>query len=272
MAERKGVRLNRFLARCGVASRRACDELIEGGHVQVDDRVVTKMGTVVDPAAQQVRVDGLVVELAPSAVYVLHKPKGVVCTSARAKGRICAVDMLPESLGRLFTIGRLDKDSEGLLLLTNDGDLAQHLAHPRHGVTKTYRLRCRGHLKQDASQKLARGVHLADGKTGPIRAGVRKRTKSWTDVQIVIREGRNRELRRAFARVGHPVIDLRRVRVGELGLGRLKRGEWRRLKRTEVAELLDSGGDPPRRRGGARKPGSPRGRPHKGRHPKGKRR
>ena len=265
MAERKGVRLNRFLARCGVASRRACDELIEGGHVQVDDRVVTKMGVVVDPAAQQVRVDGMVVELAPSAVYVLHKPKGVVCTSARAKGRICAVDMLPESLGRLFTIGRLDKDSEGLLLLTNDGDLAQHLAHPRHGVTKTYRLRCRGHLKQDSTQKLARGVHLSDGKTGPIRPGVLKRTKSWTDVQIVIREGRNRELRRAFARVGHPVIDLRRVRVGGLGLGRLKRGEWRRLKRAEVEELLEPGGEQPR--------GRPRrGRPPKGRHPKGKRR
>jgi len=241
------VRLNKFLAEQGVASRRACDELIVQGKVTVDGAPVTELGTKVDPLRQAVEVDGVV--LRPGSgerrYYLLNKPAGVVCTNERRETRPRAVDLIAdEHKGRIFTVGRLDEESKGLLILTSDGDFAQRVAHPRFAVEKTYRVKVRGRMDDAAVQKVRRGVHLSEGRTGGARIAIVRRTSDYTILAVVVHEGMNREIRRAFAHVGYRVVDLKRTHIGRLSLRGVKEGRWRPLSRAEVEVLLE--GEPSR--------------------------
>lgn len=256
----EGVRLNKFLAERGVASRRRCDELIAGGLVMVDDQVVTRLGTRIDPARAKVEVDGVVLKpQADRRYYLLNKPRGVVCTNEVREARPRAIDLIDDpDRGRIYTVGRLDEESEGLILLTSDGEFAQRVAHPRYGVTKTYLVKLRGRVDGPDIERLRKGVHLAEGRTGGARLRVIKRTGQWTQMEVTLSEGRNREIRRIFAAVGHKVQTLKRVRIGELTDRRLKPGQWRPLLRAEVRALAQAS-DPDadgleRPRGGARRP------------------
>ncbi len=238
-AERAPVRLNKFLAERGVASRRRCDELIAAGKVSVDGRLVTELGTRVDPRTARVEVEGEVLEpdLQPR-YYLLNKPKGVVCTSERREARPRAIDLIGDpDKGRIFTVGRLDEDSEGLILLTSDGEFAQRIAHPRHGVTKTYLVKLRGRVDGEALARVGRGVRLSEGRSAGARLWVKKRTAAFTLLEVTLSEGMNRELRRIFAQVGFKVLSLKRVRIGPLADRRLKPGQWRPLVRAEVQTL-----------------------------------
>ncbi|MAE47096.1 MAG: hypothetical protein CMJ86_09425 [Planctomycetes bacterium] len=263
------VRLNKFLADHGVASRRACDELIAKGKILVDDLVVTELGVKVDPSKQKVTVDGVVLPGSedPRRYYLLHKPKGVLCTNDRRETRPKAVDLISDpAAGRIYTVGRLDEESRGLILLTNDGDFSHRVSHPRYGVSKTYRVVVAGSLDDDSLDKIRAGVHLSEGKTSGARVVIVKRAKLRSTALVTLREGMNREIRRVFARVGHKVLELTREEIGPLVLRGLKEGRFRRLSRQEVESLLDmsdeqaallplggaDGAGAPRRRGGRR--------------------
>lgn len=235
------VRLNKYLADHGVASRRACDELIAKGKVMVDDVPVTALGTKIDPTTQRVEVDGVVLkpEGGQRRYYLLNKPAGVVCTNEQREMRPRAIDLITDrNKGRIYTVGRLDEDSKGLILLTNDGEFAQRVAHPRHGVIKTYRVRVQGNIPDEAVQKVRHGVHLAEGRTGGARILVKRRSPKSSTLLVSIHEGKNREVRRIFARVGYKVVDLVRTDIGSITDRGLKIGHWRPVTRAEVEDLL----------------------------------
>jgi 23S rRNA pseudouridine2605 synthase len=235
------VRLNKYLADRGVASRRKCDELIAGGKVLVDGEPVTELGSKVDPEVNVVEVDGRVFKPGTSRhrYYLLNKPKGVVCTNDRREAKKRAIDLITDpDAGRIYTVGRLDEESTGLILLTNDGDFTNLIAHPRHEVPKTYLVKVRGRIETEPLEKLRKGVHLAEGRTGPIKVRVLKRTSHFSSLSVTLAEGKNREVRRVFARVGFNVIGLRRTRIGNLSDRRLKEGQWRPLRRREVDDLI----------------------------------
>lgn len=249
------VRLNKLLAEHGVASRRRCDELIADGKVTVDGEIVTELGTKVDPASQAVEIDGFV--LKPGArkrrYYLLNKPAGVVCTNDAREMRPRAVDLVTDPRkGRIFTVGRLDEESKGIIVLTNDGDFAQRITHPRYGIEKTYLVRVAGKIDDAALQKIRNGIHLAEGRTSGARVLVhdRQRDSSW--VSVTIHEGMNREVRRVFASVGYKVVELKRTRIGPVTDRGLKIGRWRELARDEIEGLLrgsaPSSGEAPKRR------------------------
>jgi 23S rRNA pseudouridine2605 synthase len=233
------MRLARYLAHCGVASRRAAERLISGGRVTVGGEVVADPALDVDEHAA-VAVDGRPVSLEEREVWVLNKPRGVVSTARDTHGRRTVTELVG-SRRRLYPVGRLDADTTGLLLLTNDGDLAERLTHPRHGVAKTYRARVEpGEVPERALRALRRGVELEDGDTSPAR--VRRITAGV--LEIVIAEGRKRQVRRMCAAVGHRVVELERVAFGPLRLdrlggggGRLTEGQSRRLTPAEVERL-----------------------------------
>ncbi len=242
------VRLNKFLADNGVASRRACDELIAEGKVMVDGEPVTQMGARVRPTEQTVEIDGVILRPEGSVrnYYLLNKPTGVVCTNEKREMRPKAVDMITDpKKGRIYTVGRLDEDSTGLILLTNDGEFAQRIAHPRHGVTKTYSVRVQGKISEEAVQKVRHGVHLSEGRTAGARVIVMRRTVTASILEVTLREGKNREVRRTFARVGHKVVSLKRTRIGPLTDSGIKVGKWRALSRAEVEGLLADGAGRP---------------------------
>lgn len=248
-------RLNKVLAASGVASRRDCDELIAEGRVEVDRKVVTELGLRVDPARQEIRVDGEAISRPRLVYYAVHKPQGVVSTSRDPSGRPRVTDMLPPEAGRLFSVGRLDMSSEGLMLLTNDGELANRLAHPRYGVEKTYVVEVAGHPEPDVLAKLRRGIHLAEGSARVVSVGIKTQRKKSTVLQFVLREGRNREVRRLLAHVGHKVQRLVRVAIGRLKLGELPAGAYRPLTHQEIAALRQLAFGPRTPDGG----GTPRG-------------
>lgn len=229
-------RLHKILARAGVGSLRQCEEFIRQGRVQVDRRVVQQMGVVVRTAEQEIRFDGERIRPEPMVYYLLHKPRGVVCTSRAQDERPRAVDLVPPGQ-RVFTVGRLDADSEGLILVTNDGALSQRLAHPRHKVEKSYLAKVAGPLEDEALRRLRGGVHLAEGRTAPARVQVRHRGPRVSTLRITIAEGMNRQVRRMIARVGLKLRSLRRVSLGPLRLGALKEGHWRPLSRQELRAL-----------------------------------
>jgi 23S rRNA pseudouridine2605 synthase len=236
------VRLNKYLAERGVASRRKCDELIEGGSVLVDGEPVTELGTRIDPETARVEVDGRVFDperpVRPR-YYLLHKPRGVICTNDRFEGRKRAIDLVTDpDKGRIYTVGRLDEASTGLIVLTSDGDFANLIAHPRNEVPKTYMVKVKGKIDGDAIEKLKKGVYLAEGRTEGFRVRVLKRTNHFSSLSVTLAEGKNREVRRVFARVGFNVLSLRRTRIGNLSDPRLKEGQWRPLRRAEVAEMV----------------------------------
>lgn len=232
------VRLNRYLAMSGVCSRRAADEVIAAGRVELNGVIVTELGTTVDPRHDDVRVDGERVRQEKLVYVLLNKPKGVVCTNARHEQKKRVVDLLPQVRGRLFTVGRLDLDSEGLILLTNDGDFALKLTHPRYGVPKLYSVQVRGRVAPESLKKARGGVWLAEGPTAGMQIKVDHAGNDRSYLKVQLREGKNREIRRVFAKLGHPVIELKRVRIGDLSLHGLSEGEWRFLQAHEVQGLL----------------------------------
>ena len=235
--ETSGVRLQKVLAQAGIGSRRACDELIAQGRVRVNG-AVADLGTRVDPDVDRLEVDGKPIR--PEAIRVviaLHKPWGVVTTMADDRGRPCVGDLFKDYPQRLFHVGRLDEETEGLLLLTNDGDLANRLMHPSHGVRKTYLATVRGIVRPEALQSLLRGVDLEDGPARADAAVLRDSTGAESVIELVLHEGRKRIVRRMCKAVGHPVQHLLRTRIGSLGIGDLKPGQWRLLEAREIAEL-----------------------------------
>ncbi len=234
-------RLQKALAAAGLGSRRQCEELITAGRVEVDRRVVTELGTRVDPLRQQIRVDGVPLARPKLVYYAVNKPVGILCTNRDPSGRPRVVDLVPTKDARLFTIGRLDLHSDGLILVTNDGELANRLTHPRYGVRKTYRVVVAGRPERDVLQKLLQGVHLAEGVARAERVKSKAFHKESTLLEMVLREGKNREIRRVLASVGHKVLRLTRIAVGPVRLGTLPTGACRRLTREEVAALQREG-------------------------------
>lgn len=231
-------RLQKVLANAGVASRRQCERLIATGHITVDGRVVKEMGVVVDPSESVICCDGVPIHEERKVYYLLNKPRGFVCTNRDELGRPRAVDLLRDVPQRVYTVGRLDEDSEGLIIITNDGKLTELLSHPRYGVPKTYRVEVGGRVDlEDLRASLGRGVWLSEGKTAPARVRIVQKGRNNTVLEITLREGRNREVRRVLARSGYVVRSLRRIKIGWLSDPRLKPGRYRRLSRGEVARL-----------------------------------
>ena len=235
-------RLQKFMARCGVASRRACETLIAQGRVRVNGRTVTEPGFKVDPDQDEVRVDGRVIRPAPGFRYImLHKPAGYVTTVSDPQGRPTVMALVPADR-RLYPVGRLDLDTEGLLLLTDDGALAHRLTHPRYGVPKVYRARVAGVVGEEALARLRHGVMLDDGPTAPARVRLLRQDPAAALLEIELKEGRKRQVRRMCQAVGHPVLYLRRVAFGPLRLGRLPKGQYRSLTPAEVEALKRAAG------------------------------
>jgi 23S rRNA pseudouridine2605 synthase len=236
--EGEPVRLQAFLARAGVASRRASEELIAQGRVSVNGHVVTAPGTKVRPGADRVAVDGMDVAPSEPVWIALHKPKGYVTTRNDNYGRRTIYDLVPERYHSLFHVGRLDRDSEGLLLLTNDGETANRLLHPRYGTTKEYLADVQGKPGNDALHHLVQGVELEDGVAQAEEVKRLHQTDVDTfRVRIVLREGKKREVRRMLEAVGHPVVRLIRRRFGPVELGELPEGKWRILSARELASV-----------------------------------
>ncbi len=230
------VRLNRFLAAHGVASRRACDAMILAGRVTLDGETTREPWISVVPGAVEIAVDGHVLESAAPVYLMLNKPPGVVTTAQDPMGRRTVVDLI-ELPHRVFPIGRLDFDTEGLLLLTNDGELAYRLMHPSFKVPKTYHARVAGIPSRHQLEALARGPMLEDGPTQPAEVMLVKTVGKEAILEITITEGKKRQVRRMCKAVGHPVLGLQRVKYGEISLGRLTIGRWRRLNPSEVDSL-----------------------------------
>ena len=235
------VRLQKLLAQSGVASRRRCEELMLAGLVEVDGEVVTRLGTKVDPTTAVIRVEGRRLPPISSHVYlVLNKPRGVVSTMSDPEGRRSLGDLVADRPERLFHVGRLDTDTEGLILLTNDGDFAQRVAHPSYELDKTYVAEVDGVVSRAVVGRLREGVMLEDG---PVEVSACRVVSTQADrsiVELVIHEGRNRIVRRLLDEVGHPVRRLTRTAIGPVQVRGLKRGELRDLTRDELGVLLDA--------------------------------
>jgi len=231
-------RLQKVMAHAGIASRRKSEELIATGLVRVNGRVITEPGFKVDPARDYIEVTGLALEgREPFAYFLLNKPAGYVTTLRDPQGRPTVRDLLGEIGLRVYPVGRLDYNTEGLLLLTNDGDLTQALTHPRHQVTKTYLALVRGVPQAKVLQRLAKGVELDDGLTAPAEVALVGVKGQNAQVEITIHEGKNRQVRRMFQTVGFPVLKLRRVAMGPLTLQGVAPGRYRALTPAEVNEL-----------------------------------
>lgn len=240
MTETQGVRLQKVLAQAGIASRRASEELIVEGRVEVNGSIVTELGTRVDPEKDTIRVDGSRIPAARHHVYlVLNKPRGVISTMEDPEGRRTLADFVPPRTSRLFHVGRLDTQTEGLIVLTNDGEFANRLAHPSYEVPKTYLVDAAGSMDNRTIKRLEKGVTLEDGPVKPDRVKLVSRTETRTLLRITLHEGRNRIVRRMMDAVGHPVDRLSRVAIGPIMLGQLPIGETRELTRDELGKLLD---------------------------------
>ncbi len=236
-----GDRLQKVLAAAGLGSRRNCEELIRAGRVEVDRRVVRELGTRVAADRQEIRVDGTPITVSRKVYFLVNKPPGVVSTSHDPSGRPLVLDLLPAGRERLFTVGRLDLSSEGLMLVTNDGELANRLAHPRYGVEKTYQVLVAGTPDRDVLHKLRHGIRLAEGEARVLSARMTRALAHSTQLELVLGEGRNREIRRMLARCGHKVLRLKRVAIGDVRLGDLKPGDFRPARADEI-RLLKKGG------------------------------
>jgi 23S rRNA pseudouridine2605 synthase len=235
------IRLQKLLAQSGVASRRKCEELMLDGHVEVDGEVVTRLGTKVDPRSAVIRVDGKrLPPISPNVYLVLNKPRGVVSTMSDPEGRRTLSDFVTDRPERLFHVGRLDTDTEGLILLTNDGDFAQRVAHPSYELDKTYVAEVAGQVSKATVREVLDGVTLEDGPVEVSSFKVVSSHSGKTIVELVIHEGRNRIVRRLLDQVGHPVKRLTRTAIGPVRLSGLGKGELRELTRDELGTLLDA--------------------------------
>jgi 23S rRNA pseudouridine2605 synthase len=242
-------RLQKVLAAAGLGSRRYCEELIVQGRVSVDGQPVTTLGATVDPTRQAIRCDGELVRPERKVYWWLNKPPGVLCTCRDTHGRATVRDLLPSLRQRVYPVGRLDESSTGLLLLTNDGEMADRLTHPRYQIPKTYLVLVAGRVDRAILHKLLRGVWLAEGKCRPASITRGKSQGDATWLKIVLCEGRNREIRRMFARCGHKVLRLERVAIGPIKIRKLRRGEARPATRQEIEmlQVLIRRGPRPRR-------------------------
>ncbi len=233
------IRLHKYLALCGVASRRACEGLIARGLVAVDGQIIDRQGTCIDPDKSRVTVDGESVSLQRKVYLCLNKPQDVISTSCDTHGRRTILDLLPEIPERIYTVGRLDRDSEGLLLVTNDGDLSARLMHPRHHIPKTYHVWLDKPVDQAQARQLMDGVvHEGEKLTAKQIFPLKKDKSKHHAYEIVLLEGKNRQIRRMFAVLNRRVKRLVRVSIGPLELGNLKKGQWRELTEKEVELLL----------------------------------
>ena len=229
------MRINKYLAQCGVASRRECDRLIAEGKVTVNGRPAGLGDDVSD--GDNIKVEGRPVSVKKNEYYLLHKPKGYLCTVSDDKGRKTVMDILGDGVGRVYPVGRLDYDSEGLLILTTDGELAQHLTHPSNEVPKTYLVKVEGRLTEVDLNPIRSGIEIDGYVTKKCRAHIVETNKDYTKVELVLREGKNREIRKMFAAIGREVTLLKRTKVGELTLRGLDRGAFRKLTPAEVEYL-----------------------------------
>lgn len=236
------VRLHKFLASTGAGSRRECETFIEQGRVSVNGKTVTKLGTKVDPTKDKILLDGERVESEEKVYYLLHKPAGVICTNSDERGRMRAIDVVRDEKHRVYTVGRLDAESTGLILVTNDGEITNVICHPRYRIEKTYHVVVRGDVTRDQLAKVEAGVWLSEGKASParVRAIAKNPKRNETLVEITLFEGRNREVRRIFARVGLQVRRLLRVRLGPLELGSLPVGHHVRLTEQDLAFVREA--------------------------------
>jgi pseudouridine synthase len=231
-------RLQKIIARAGITSRRKAEEFILEGRVKVNGRVVTELGSKADPERDHVKVDGKLIHFKqPRAYLILNKPKGYVTTLSDPEGRPTVLDLLKGVRQRVFPVGRLDYDTEGLLLLTNDGDLAHALMHPSYEVPKTYLAKVKGVLTDDKIKKLEKGVPLPDGKTAPCSIKKVRKTQENSWLEVTLHEGKKRQVRRMLERVGHPVLKLKRIRYAFLELAGLLPGQYRHLSPQEVKRL-----------------------------------
>lgn len=232
----KAQRLNKVLARAGLGSRRDVEELIIQGRVEIDREIVTDLSCKVDPSEVTIKVDGSLIKQERPIYFALNKPPGILSTNRDPSGRMRVIDFVPDK-ARVFSVGRLDRSSEGLMLLTNDGELAQRLAHPKFNVQKTYFVVVAGVMTKEALARLHKGVYLAEGFARIDGARIRRQRKGSTELEIVLSEGKNREIRRILAKAGHKVVLLRRIAIGSLRLGQLPVGGSRELNPIEVKAL-----------------------------------
>lgn len=230
------MRLQKAIASAGVCSRRKAEELIKAGRVLVNGEIVTQMGARVDPERDRIEVDGRPIAREAHRYIALNKPAGVVSTARDPEGRPTVVDLVPAGV-RVYPVGRLDCDTEGLILLTNDGALAYRLTHPSYGVQKVYEALLKGEITEKAVRALEQGVVLEDGPTGKAEVRVLEASRGRSRIRLAICEGRNRQVRRMAEAVGFPVLHLKRLSVGPVQLGNLKKGEWRYLSAAEVRRL-----------------------------------
>lgn len=231
-------RLQKLISAAGIASRRAAEEMILSGRVAVNGSVVTELGTKADPAQDRITVDSKALAIASQKLYILlNKPTGYITALKDSQGRPLVTDLLKEVPERVYPVGRLDYNTEGLLLLTNDGEWANRLMHPRHEVEKEYFVRVRGKVAEQQLKRLAEGVELEDGRTAPAKVRLVKSGEQNDWISVAIHEGRNRQVRRMCEAVSLLVVRLRRVRYGSLSMGTLKPGEFRYLSEAEVNEL-----------------------------------
>lgn len=238
------MRLQRFLALAGVASRRTSETLISSGRIKVNGTIVTQLGSVIDPERDVVEVDDRRVEIEPKLYVLLNKPAGYLTTISDERGRPTVADLVGDLPARVYPVGRLDLDTEGVLLMTNDGDLAFRLAHPRFGVEKKYHAVVAGKPGPADIQALRAGVDIGGIVTSPARVRIVKPGSRESTLEIVIHEGRKRQIKRMCKAVGHPVVRLRRVEYGGIGLGALKPGRYRLLTKKEIEHLREKVGLP----------------------------
>lgn len=231
------MRINKYLAECGVASRRKCDQLIIDGQVKVNGKIC-QLGQEIDPSNDSVVVDGKKIVNKPKfEYYMMNKPKGYICTVSDDKDRKTVMDLLPKTVGRIYPVGRLDYETEGMLILTNDGNLTNRLTHPRNEVPKTYLVKIEGEISDSQIGRLHAGVEIDGQMTNKSTVRVISKDGKFTKLNITITEGRNREVRKMFEAVGKEVVFLKRIRIGDLTLRGLNRGEVRRLSAEEIDYL-----------------------------------
>jgi 23S rRNA pseudouridine2605 synthase len=234
----KLVRLQRYLASCGLGSRRACEDFITMGRVTVDGKVITEQGMQIDPQVNKIALDGEKLKMERKKYYVFNKPPGVLCTNKDPEGRPRVIDYFPKEGPRVFTVGRLDEDSEGLLIVTNDGDLAQKMAHPSYRIFRTYHVLVAGFPTPETLTELRNGIYFEEGRFRVEGVKSIKKQGQSTWCEVILAEGHNREVRRLFSRVGHKVMKLQRVAFGPIFLGKMLRGDIREMRRDELERLL----------------------------------
>ncbi len=236
----KEMRLQKFLAMAGIASRRKCEEIILQGNVEINGTVVNELGIKVDVSKDKVKVNGKPVELEKNKIYImLNKPIGYVSTVSDQFGRKTVIDLVKEDISkRLYPVGRLDYETEGLLIMTNDGDFALKLTHPKHNIDKIYIASLIGIPNADDIIKFKKGIDIDGIVTAPAKLEIVEINKNNSKVKITIHEGKNRQIRKMCLSIGHPVTSLKRVAIGNVVLGHLKKGRWRHLKVEEINELL----------------------------------